>query len=345
MYMRLFWKIVLGIIGCFMFVLMIGVLAFTVSVKPGVYIIQKMFDQPIVISDEEMFMEASSKVQSLKDITYPSSYKNNTLDIYYPKNAKDSVPVLIWLHGGGFVSGNKEGVEEFATYIAAYNGVAVVAIDYETAPSLQYPGQIKQLDDVYTFISNQSKDFPMLDISNLSFGGDSAGAQIAGQYVALQTNEAYAKEMNIEQSVPSSTIRTFLSFSGPVDLQQMKDVQSDSLFMKFFVNTVSRAFIGTRNWKTSELLVEGSVVPFVTENFPPTYITDGNSFSFPEQGKALQEALETVGVPVDILLFDEGVGEIPHEYQFNFLTDEAKENLNKTIQFIDTYGMEEGDDH
>src|SRR5699024_10475962 len=109
----------------------------------------------------------------------------------------------------------------FSTYIAASNQIAVVAMNYEKAPSLQYPGQIKQLDEVYRYIHAHRKDFPMLDLQSVLFGGDSAGAQIAGQYVALQTNDTYAKEMGVEQIIPKDAIHAFISFSGPLDLQQM----------------------------------------------------------------------------------------------------------------------------
>src|SRR5699024_5870831 len=182
----------------------------------------------------------------------------------YPKEGGDDLPILFWMHGGGYVGGDKEGVEEFSTYIAASNQIAVVTMNYEKAPSLQYQGQIKQLDDVYNFLYAHMEDFPMLDFQSVLFGGDSAGAQIAGQYVALQTNDAYAEEMDIEQTVSKNTIRAFISFSGPIDLQQMINIQSDEPFLKFFTSTVARAFIGTKNWKESEKMKQASIKEYIT---------------------------------------------------------------------------------
>lgn len=181
----------------------------------------------------------------------------------------------------------------------------------------------------------------MLDFSKVSFGGDSAGAQIAGQFVAIQTNMEYAKEMKMHPIVSKDVIRAYISYSGPVDLQQMATVESSSSFMKFFANTVARAFIGKRDWKNSEEIKQASVAAYVTEDFPPTYITDGNSFSFPDQGLAFVERLEKLQVPVVSLFFQDTDKEIAHEYQFNYEMSEAKESLMQTIDFINEYVHEE----
>src|SRR5699024_8993375 len=168
-------------------------------------------------------------------------------------------------------------------------------------------------------------------------GGDSAGAQIAGQYVAIQSNAAYADEMDIEQVIDADALKAFISYSGPVDIKQMATLKSSSSFMKFFTNTVARAFIGKRDWKNSEEIKQASVASYVTEDFPPTYITDGNSFSFPDQGIALQDTLEEIGIPVESLFFQDTEKEITHEYQFNYDMPEARKSLEETIDFLNKY--------
>lgn len=332
--MKWFWKTILGLIAFVVICIISILIAFKVSVKPGVFIIQRMFDQPVVIMDEDHYEKAAPQVNKLENITYTSSYNENILDIYYPNEIDGARPILFWVHGGGYIGGNKEGVGEFSTYIAANNQIAVVAMNYEKAPNLQYPGQVKQLEEVYKYLHEHQADFPMLDFSNVLFGGDSAGAQIAAQYVALQTNEAYANEMEIEQIIPKEALRAFISYSGPLDLQQMAELQSDEKFMKFFMNTVARALIGTNDWKNSMEIRQASVKDYITEDFPPTYITDGNAFSFQNQGMAFEDKLKSFNIPVQSLFFNDVEKEIPHEYQFNYKLEEAKDSLQQTIDFI-----------
>ena len=47
-----------------------------------------------------------------------------------------------------------------------------------------------------------------------------------------------------------------------------------------------------------------SIYKHVTKDYPPTFITDGNTASFEEQGKALASTLQNKGIPVDTLFFD-----------------------------------------
>lgn len=141
-----------------------------------------------------MHFNRLQKVDKIEDVRYPSGYKNNTLDVYVPTGNEKANGILIWLHGGGFVAGDKDALEEFATYVAAENRKAVVTVNYEHAPESGFPNQVLQLDDACQFLmANQSELFDA-DFSKILFGGDSAGGQIAGQYVVLQTNREYARE-------------------------------------------------------------------------------------------------------------------------------------------------------
>ena len=95
-----------------------------------------MFSNTVQITDKNV--RSSRKKRGEKtDLTYESKYKENTYDIYYPKQ-QGPVPVLFWVHGGGFVGGDKSGVKEFATKLVSDANIAVVAMNYELAPDSEY---------------------------------------------------------------------------------------------------------------------------------------------------------------------------------------------------------------
>lgn len=327
-------KLLACTLGALFLLVILTAAAFQLSVKPGVFIISRMFDQPVVILDEPAYAAASANVAKIEDLSYPSEYGNSLMDIYYPASADTARGLLVWVHGGGFVAGDKEAIGEFATYISAGTGLAVAAINYEKAPALPYPGQVFQLRDAIRFLKDHHQELLPVNFSNLLLGGDSAGGQIAGQFAAVHTNPAYAGEMQMQPVVPSKNIKAFIAYSAPVNLQQLTEVQSDSYFMKFFVNTVARAFIGTKNWKNSPKTAQASIALHVNAGFPPLFITDGNVFSFQEQGMALADTLEKLQVPVSTLFYADSDKEIGHEYQFNYTTEEARDCLQKTIAFI-----------
>ena len=328
-------KIIMWFFGILISIMLAIFIAFQVSPSPGAYIINKMFDSPIVITDEETYNQAKKNIAKISDETYESENSDNTFDIYYPKNTLEAVPVLIWVHGGGFVGGDKLGAGEFATKLADEANIAVVTMNYEIAPSSQYPNQVSQVNELIKDL--QTKDYKMLNLSKLFFGGDSAGGQIALQYGAIQTNNEYAKQMGMEQVIDKSDIKGTISYCGPVDLKQTAEQHSDNRFMKFFVKTVAWSLIGTKDWKDSSELQEASLVEHVTSEFPPTYITDGNAYSFQEQGMALENKLTELNVPVQGLFYENDEKEISHEYQFDYSLEESKECYAQTLAFVNEY--------
>ncbi|AEB31008.1 putative lipase [Carnobacterium sp. 17-4] len=313
------------------------VMTLQISPKPGAKLFNKLFDRPETITEPAAYNLAKEKVTVELDLTYESVFKNNTYDFYFPNKTEALLPVLFWVHGGGYVGGDKIDVREFATRLVADTAIAIVSINYGLAPDSKYPNQLLQLNEMVCHIQNNTQAYKMLDMTQVFLGGDSAGAQIALQYAALQTNNDYARQMSVEQVIPKENLKGSLSYCGPVDLKQQINQTFDNRFMNFFIRTVAWSLIGTKKWHNSKELQEASVASYLTKDFPPTYVTDGNAFTFSEQGITLVERLIELKIPVQSLFHTENTKQIPHEYQFNFSTDEAKQSYQKTVEFIGTH--------
>lgn len=326
---------ILGLFGLLTVTVLLIAFVFYISPKPGAILIRHMFNSEVKISDHKSFDKARSNVEVTLNHHYDSKFKDNTYDLYLPKNNMQHVPVLIWVHGGGYVGGDKSGVKEFATKLSSDAQIAIVSMNYEKAPESKYPNQLIQVSELVKSLKRES--LPKLELNNIMFGGDSAGAQIALQYALTQTNEQYGVSLHLPQLLKPGTIKATVSYCGPLNLEQIKDTKSSSNSMKFFVRTVAWSELGTKNWKTSPQLKQASLVKYLTDSFPPTYITDGNSSSFQDQGTAFKAKLEELSVPVKSLFFEESKQEITHEYQFDYSKSEAKECYSQTLSFIEQY--------
>jgi acetyl esterase len=95
--------------------------------------------------------------------------------------------------------------------------------------------------------------------------------------------------------------------------------------------------LGKKDWQNTPQLAEASLVDHLTSEFPPTYVTDGNAFSFQEQGIALNKKLKSLGVESQGLFFTDTKDQIVHEYQFNYDTKEAKECYEQTVSFVNKF--------
>jgi Esterase/lipase len=307
-----------------------------VSPEPSSKVLsQVVFRAESKITDQDSYEKQIKQVQVEKDLTYTSKFKNNTFDLYLPKNQKKITDLVIWVHGGGYVGGDKMQIEEFASRLVADTNVAFIAMNYELAPDSKYPNQVNQLNDLITYLQGNKGKYPM-DMSKIFLGGDSAGAQIALQYANLASNERYANRMDFKTSIDRKDIRGTISYCGPVDLAAFVKEHGDNQIWNYLLRNISWSITGDKRWKTSQNIKEASIVENIDKDFPPTYVTDGNFYSFSDQGKALVAKLNDLGVDNKGRFFNKK--ELtPHEYQFNYKNKSALVCYEDTVSFINKY--------
>lgn len=99
-------------------------------------------------------------------------------------STEPGLPVLLYLHGGGFVIGGIETCESMCTVLAQHSGGAVVAVDYRLAPEDRFPAG---LDDSFAALQwlAQHGHTKGLDASRIAVGGDSAGGTLAASTALL----------------------------------------------------------------------------------------------------------------------------------------------------------------
>lgn len=98
--------------------------------------------------------------------------------IVRPRGATGALPVLLYLHGGGWVLGDCFMYERLARDLAAGANAAVVLVDYALSPEVRYPVALEQIYAVATYIASHGREFD-LDGTRMAVGGDSAGGTLA----------------------------------------------------------------------------------------------------------------------------------------------------------------------
>ena len=129
------------------------------------------------------------------DISYGPDPVWNALDVYRPREAQGKLPVIIDVHGGGWVYGDKY-VYQYYCMSLAQRGFAVVNFSYRLAPEHVFPASMQDLDSVVRFVLS-SADRYGFDLSNVFLVGDSAGAHMAAMYCNMCTDRRYASLLGI----------------------------------------------------------------------------------------------------------------------------------------------------
>lgn len=310
------------------------VISFNTSPKLFASMIAKMPQLAKVGPSPKGWDQYEVQVHRTANITYPSKFTNNTLDLYTPDKNQGKQPVIFWLHGGAFVSGSKEAVRDWAYKMTATQGYNMVAVNYEVAPNAQYPDQIIQLGEAIQYFKDHQAEYPQLDMNRIIIGGDSAGAQMASQYIAVQTNPKLAKEMNLTPQLAPKQIIAAVLYCGPYDMKTLATIQNKAL--QFMVNQLGWAYMGTRDWVNTKQAQESSTTDQVTDDFPPTFLTDGNTGSFEGHAQKLASVLKEHNVPVSTLFFGPNQA-VYHEYQFQLRSKNAVLAFNQTAAFLNQY--------
>jgi acetyl esterase len=259
------------------------------------------------------------------------------LDVYVPSSAQQTtqaLPVLVWTHGGAWVSGDKTNDGPYFKLLAA-QGIVVVSLNYTLAPEKSYPTQIFELNDAHAYIIAHANQFH-INPNKIFLAGDSAGSQLTAQMDALITNPSYAKELGIQPSLQPSQLAGTALFCG---IYQMKGLTEANPNMPKIISwgddEVVWAFSGTRN-NASPIIRQMSPYYHVTKDFPATFISGGNGDPLTnKQSVPLAGRLKTLRVPVTTLFYSaDHQPSLPHEYQFNLDTDDGQQALTQLTQFI-----------
>jgi acetyl esterase len=306
-----------------------SVLAFENSPWPSVWVIRWVFARSGAAANTALSARVPSGVHAETGVRYAENDADALLDIYRPSSLDGHrLPVIVWIHGGGYVAGNRSEIANYARILAS-DGYAVAVVDYSLAPEVRYPVVVRQLNRALAFLSEDAERL-QLDSHRFILGGDSAGAQLAAQMALLISSPTYAESMGLHPSIAREQLAGAVLFCGPYDGQLMAFQASSS----WFTRTVLWSYFGSLS-PSKESLDSFSIAPHVTSDFPAVFMTVGNGDPLAPQSIALANALQRKGVRVDALFYAPShKPSLEHEYQFDLSLPESEEALRRTRAFL-----------
>ena len=293
---------------------------------PSVWLIRQVFDSGAAKASEKLETHVPAGV-SLSTHSYDKDDPDARFDLIRPPNVRPGAPTIVWIHGGGFVSGRRQDITNYLKVLAG-RGFNIVNVDYTIAPEAHYPTPIRQVHAALSYLSRESGRLG-IDPSRLVLAGDSAGAQIAAQVAATATNPDYARRVGVTPAIRPEQLAGALLFCGVYDVTEMG---RGGGVLGWFVSSATWAYSGNRDGSGIETM---SIAPYVAAAFPPAFVSAGNADPLGPQSVAVAQALEAKGVNVTRLFFPpDHQPPLGHEYQFDLDTADGRRALDRAVDWL-----------
>ncbi|WP_052352745.1 alpha/beta hydrolase [Neobacillus dielmonensis] len=156
-------------------------------------------------------------------IKYGSEPKQ-TMDIYTPEGGEQLAhPVLIYVHGGGWMHGDKSNVSEKPTFFTN-KGYVFVSVNYQLSPRVPYTDMAKDVANTIHWVYHRADQYK-IDRAKINLMGHSAGGHLV---TLVGTNPYYLASAGL----PLQVINTVVNLDGPVDLTEF--IPRNTTYMEVF---------------------------------------------------------------------------------------------------------------
>jgi len=221
-----------------------------------------------------------------KDVKYTIPGTAQLMDIYVPAHVKGTLPVIVYIHGGGWLAGSHSGADAYATHFTG-RGYIFCSADYRFSSEAIYPAQIEDCKCAIRYLRANAAQYH-IDPAHIGVWGDSAG----GHLVSLLGTTAHVKRLegNGQWQNESSEVQAVVDWYGPSYFNPK--------FLKEYTNPDGRRMIqqllgGLDN---AQLAADASPVTFVAKGDPPFLIMQGDKDPLVpvSQSRDLYDALKAV---------------------------------------------------
>ncbi len=266
------------------------------------------------------------------DVNYVGDGKTyHTLDIYIPKQAKESYPVVIHTYGSAWSMNNMKGSADLSTICAAYAkaGYAVVTPNHRSAEDGKYPAQLHDIKAVVRFVRGNAAKYKF-DTSFIAVSGFSSGGHLSSLTATtcgLKEGKSGSVTVDLvgdlgEFTSFSSCVDGAVLWSPPTDIYTMNPISMGGS------GTMEGAFIGVERQGNEDKWKVASSPYYASDDDPPIIMFHGTSDQVVniEQSQELYDSLKKHNVVTEFVKVSGG--------QHGGDKMNSTENLNKAVEFL-----------
>lgn len=241
----------------------------------------------------------------VEDISY-GPHKMNLLDVYRLQSEEIKLPVIVSVHGGGWVYGDKKLYSHYCMSLAK-RGFVVVNFTYRLSPESKFPCHLEDTAKVFDWVLKNGTQFGM-DLDNVFAVGDSAGGHILALFSSLCTNPEFAEKFDFK--APENFVPRAIALNCAVlDMETIR-ASSGSSTMALMKDVLPKG-------KMEEYIKLANPIAYVNEKFPPCMIMTCNEDFLKEQPDTFMEKLKNCNVPYVYKFYGDETNKLGHVFHLD----------------------------
>lgn len=265
-----------------------------------------------------------------KDLVYAAvAGRDLLLDVYAPEpKPADPLPVVVWIHGGGWRNGSKNNPRAAMTMLT--RGYAVVSVGYRLSGESIFPAAIADCKAAVRWVRANAKRYGV-DPNRLAVWGSSAGGHLAALLGTSDQSNEWDRLHPVHADY-SSKPNLVVNWYGPTDFLRMNDfegrIDHDA------PDSPESLFIGRPIQQYPEASQRANPIRYVTADDPPMLLMHGEKDqSVPyNQSELLHVALEHAGVSSRLYMVRGG------DHGFRDAVDDSRDDLTDMVaDFLDEH--------
>lgn len=228
------------------------------------------------------------QVEKEWDLEIETAVGKTVVHMYLPRTEQKQVPLMINIHGGGFIKGRRDQDIVYCRNICSRAEVAVADIDYVPAPAMRYPGQLCACYDVLQYFGTQGESMGF-DRERIAMGGHSAGGNLTAASILMAIDRGGFK--------PALQILDYPGVDMKTPVRQKRNGESNPRIPAWKAEFYNKMYVDPEDAGEvycSPLYASDEQL----SQMPPTLLICCENDSFCDEADAFARRLLRLGVPV-----------------------------------------------
>ena len=280
-----------------------------VVMKQEIYICGKaksVLIKRVLASLPQSGLEVEANISHIKikylDLPYCNLPDSKTLDIYLPDQSNKPFPVVIYFFGGGFLTGDKRGVQITLPLLARRLGFAVVGVNYTLSSEGEYPRLVYEVKASIRYLRANAEKYGLNSEKFIAIGSSSGGtlASLLGTSAGVKELEG----LSYGNSEYLSNVQGVVDFCGLTDILALKEQLKEHILKTGITPKISfgnpesleSLLFGALANNVPEKAQAFSPITYVNSHIPPFLIIHGEQDDAvpPQQSIQFAKSIEAI---------------------------------------------------